>query len=172
MMLTKNNSTPVLFTFRLRYLWIANTLGAIRGVSMRIMLAAFLMMFLSRGIAAEGSYLACTGHSGMSPKQDLIPLLNRTITTNDTLERGAIFVEPDKIAVEGIPWMIGDYKMCENSGQVIIFSYYCNLPEGKDREDGMQVSMGILNKVTGDVRFNRGEQLFILKCHKAEKVVK
>lgn len=139
---------------------------------MRVMLAAFLMMFLSRGIAAEGSYLACTGHSGMSPKQDLIPLLSRTITTNETPERGSIFVGADKITVEGIPWMIGDdYKMCENSDQVIIFSSYCNLPE-KERKDGMQMSMGILSKVTGDVRYHRGEQLFILKCHKAEKVVK
>ena len=138
---------------------------------MRVLLASLLMMFLSCGIAAEGSYLACYGHSGMSPKQDLIPLLSRTITTNETLERGSIFVGDDKIAVEGIPWMIGDYKMCENSNQVIIFSYYCNLPE-KERKDGMQMSMGILNKVTGEVRFNRGEQLFVLTCRKAEKVVK
>jgi hypothetical protein len=91
---------------------------------MRVVLAAFLAMYLSCGIAADGSYLACIGHSGMSPKQDLIPLLSRTITTNETTERGSIFVGADKIMVEGIPWMIGDYKMCENSDQVTIFSYY------------------------------------------------
>jgi malate/lactate dehydrogenase len=107
----------------------------------------------------------------MSPKQDLIPLLSRTITINETAEKGSIFVGADEIAVEGIPWMIGDYKMCENSDQLIIFSSYCNLPE-KERKDGMQMSIGILNKITGDVRYHRGEQLFILKCHKAEKVVK
>lgn len=134
---------------------------------MRGVLASFLMMFSVCGIAAEGSYLACTGYSGTSPKQDLIPLLSRTITANKGPEKGSIFVGADKIAVEGIPWMLGKYKICENSDQVILFSPACDQSDPDKFRD-----LGILNKVTGDVRYHVGESLFILKCRKAEKVVK
>jgi hypothetical protein len=134
---------------------------------MRAVFASFLMMFSLCGVAAEGTYLDCTGHSGTSPMQDLIPLLSRTITANEGPEKGSIFIGTDKIAVEGIPWMMGEYKLCENSDQVILFSPACD----RSNPDRF-TNLGILNKVTGDVRYHVGESLFILKCRKAIKVVK
>lgn len=137
---------------------------------MKAIFVSFLIIFPLYSIAAEGSYLSCTGRSGLAQKQDQIPLLSRTITENAGPEKGSIFVGTDKVAVEGIPWMTGEYKICENSDQLIVFtpthSQSCD-PGISDKVH----NFGILNKVTGDIRYNYGELLFILKCRKATKVL-
>ena len=134
---------------------------------MKTVATLLLIVYAASSYAGKGSYLSCTGHSGQSPKQDLIPLLSRTITVNESPEKGSIFVGDDKVAVEGIPWMLGDYKICENSDQVILFSPGCFPGEPDKLHD-----FGILNKVTGDVRYHVGDSLFILNCRKAAKILK
>lgn len=143
-------------------------LGVNEDTPMRFVLPLLLVVYALQSVsAAEGNYLSCAGHSGTAPMQDQIPLLSRTITANKGPEKGSILIGTDKIVVEGIPGMMGEYEICENSDQTIVFSPAC-YPGAPDKFG----DLGILNKVTGDVRYHVGESLFVLSCRKATKLVK
>lgn len=118
-------------------------------------------------VAACTDYLACTGYSGIAEMQSQIPLENRTITAAKSPVNGSISVSAKQIEVEGIPLMSGTYDICQNSDQSLLFSPACYPGEPDKFKD-----LGVLNKVTGIVRYHVGDVLFILTCPKAEKVVK
>jgi hypothetical protein len=78
-----------------------------------------------------------------------------------------MFVSAKRLEVEGIPLMSGTYDICQDSDQLLFFSVGC-YPGDRDKfGDG-----GVLNKVTGTVRYHVRDALFILKCRKADKLVK
>jgi hypothetical protein len=118
-------------------------------------------------VADSNSYFACSGYSGTSAMQDLIPLENRTITAAKSEENGSISVSAKQIEVEGIPLMSGTYDICESTDQVLTFSPACYPGETDKLKD-----YGVFNKVTGVVRYHVGDLLFILNCRKAEKLLK
>ena len=72
-----------------------------------------------------------------------------------------------EVAVEGIPYMAGSYKICEESDQLIWFSpsEYC---AGNDIAN----DLGVFNKISGDIRYHVGDALFILSCKKTDKLIK
>lgn len=128
-----------------------------------------LIVLSSVQCAADSStnYLACTGYSGTAKMQSQVPLENRTITADKSAISGSISVSAKQIDVEGISLMSGAYNICQSSDQSLMFSPACYPGEPDKFKD-----LGVLNKVTGSVRYHVGDALFILKCHKAKKVLK
>jgi hypothetical protein len=118
-------------------------------------------------VAAPKSYLACSGYSGTAAMQSILPIENRTITADKSAINGSIAITGKQIEVEGIPLMTGVYDICESSDQSLLFAPACY--PGQPDKFG---DFGVLNKVTGNVRYHVGDALFMLSCHKAEKVLK
>ncbi len=118
-------------------------------------------------IADSRNYLACSGYSGTAIMQSQLPLENRTITASKSAISGSISVSAKQLEVEGIPLMSGTYDICQSSDQSLLFAPAC-YPGDPDKFG----DLGVLNKVTGTVRYHVGDALFILNCRKAEKVLK
>jgi hypothetical protein len=96
--------------------------------------------------------------------------VDRVITDYESEIRGSIHVSTNEVVVEGIPLMDYKYKICQNGDQALWFSptgisSFC---AGNDAGN----DLGVLNKVTGDVRYHVGDVLFILNCKKAAKIVR
>ena len=119
----------------------------------------FWLMFSSVqcAVAASTTYLACTGYSGTAAMQSQMPIENRTITAAKSVVSGSIAVSAKQIEVEGIPLMSGPYDVCQSSDQSLIFAPACYPGEPDKFGD-----LGVLNKVTGVVRYHVGDALFIL----------
>lgn len=99
--------------------------------------------------------------------QSSLPLESRTITKDDGSINGSISVSAKQVEVEGIPLMSGTYGICKESDQSLIFAVACYPGEPDKFQDS-----GVLNKITGVLRYHVGDALFILNCRKAEKLIK
>lgn len=150
---------------------------------LRIIFSLLVLYLAQCAEASATTYLSCTGYSGTSPMQDQIPLESREITLNKSPVSGSIAVDDTKISVAGIPFMDSTYGICEDSDQSLFFAAGCseNNPhqlsqmDPETRKSVMRIinsDCGVINKVTGTVRYHAGDLLFILTCHKAEKVLK
>lgn len=118
-------------------------------------------------MAASKSYLACSGYSGTAAMQDKLPIEDRTISAAKSAITGSIAISGKQIEVEGIPLMTGAYDICESSDQSLLFAPACYPGQSDKFSDS-----GVLNKLTGILRYHVGDALFILNCHKAENVLK
>ncbi len=136
----------------------------------RIVLLPLALVWVQCSVEPTGDYLSCAGRSGVASRQSQMPLVSRVITDSETEVRGSLHVSTNEIVVEGIPFMAGKYKICQNADQALWFSptgssSFC---AGNDTFN----DLGVLNKVTGEVRYHVGDALFILNCKKAAKIVR
>lgn len=115
---------------------------------------------------SEVSYLACKGFSGTAAYQSSLPLESRTISANESPIMGSIAITNGKLSIEGIPLMTSTYDICIKTDQSLIFASACDPANPDQFHDS-----GVLNKVTGNVRYHVGDVLFILSCKKVDKVV-
>jgi hypothetical protein len=132
-----------------------------------LIIVCIVLSSINCALASSKTYFACSGSSGTSAMQSQIPLENRTITANKSTESGSISVSAKQIEVEGIPLMSATYDICKSTDQVLIFSPACYPDDPNKFND-----YGVLNKVTGSVRYHVGDVLFILNCRKSEKILK
>ena len=122
--------------------------------------------------ASESEYLTCIGASGEAPSQNILPLQSRAITSLKTKIRASIRINGANVEIVGVPYLSAGppYKVCHDSDQELWFSP-SGIPDFCAHNDQFD-DLGVLNKVTGEVRYHMGEMLYVMNCKRAEKLVR
>ena len=136
---------------------------------MRQILGGIAFALASVACFAEDYYFSCTGKTGIADGQAVLPLMSKGIASNESKVDGSMHITADRVIIDGIPWGVGTWQICQNDDQTLWFS-----PSGsKDcvAKDEMN-NLGVFNKVTGRLRYHDGDFLAILQCKKTIKLMK
>lgn len=137
---------------------------------MRKILGGIVLALASTASFAEEYYFSCTGMTGIAVHQSALPLLSKEITSSESKVDGSMHITADSAIFDGIPFVAGTYKICQNEDQTLWFS-----PSGsKDHCAGNDQfnDLGVFNKVTGKLSYHVGDFLAILQCKKTMKLMK
>lgn len=126
---------------------------------------------LSATCAGSGSsYFSCDGRTGIANSQSSLPLLSKEIVSNDSRVEGSMEITAENVTIDGIPFVAGSYRICQNDDQILWFS-----PSGSRTECAANDTFGDLgafNKINGTVHYHVGDFLAVLRCTPSKKLVK
>jgi hypothetical protein len=143
--------------------------GFMRGVGILATAAVFgLVGFSFFSCSEDDYYFSCTGETGLAENQSTLFFASRVITRDGSREDGSIHILGNKVTIEGIPFVAGEYKVCGDEDQILWFS-----PSGAKEwcaNNDMFNDLGMFNKVTGRLIYHGGDFLGNLQCRRATKL--
>lgn len=132
----------------------------------RLVCAVFMATIVSQAFAVSNVFLLCKGQSGIAAGQGTLALSERDITSNAGPVHGSIELGAQSLEVAGMPFMNGKYEICSRSDQELTFGYSCI-----DHRPGTDNDQGVMNLVSGEVRYGMGDSLFVVFCVKVGKAI-
>ena len=132
----------------------------------RLAFVLILTTMSAQTFAADNEFLLCKGQSGTAASQGLLSLPERSITANAGPVHGSIELRIRSLEVAGMPFMNGEYQICSRSDQELTFGYSCI-----NDHPGAANDQGVMNLVSGEVRYGMGDLLFMLFCVRAHKAI-